>query len=570
MAAINPTDTTRYDTRGLPEGYDPHKLYEYRFAKLSENSTGLEGLAYKFIPFSLLKSFAFAIDPTAEFKVGPGVITPVNRTKYSQMASVFNIVTYDIDDFQQAQASQVNHGGISACWGPKHGFPPNTGHFRGFLANQDPLPMYLKDTTTRTRLIGSEQGELELFKFYLYSPPRSVSVSTTTRYFVHHDGVDYPGSPCIIAGGSGDDMGEGYNRRRITTSSGAVLSRGTYNALRTAEISYAKGLCSEHAISMIKGYSPFNRDYTLFRNLAELRDIPRSVLSLKDTLGNLRKLYASLSTSPSLRKIVFDLKNTSKDIPNEYLSFHFGWKQTWKDLNDLLVAPAKIAKRYNLLIKRAGKPTTFRSKRTFLSGSTDGVSGFDYFSFGEEQDVKIKSSISRESELRLVVNATFDFPPAVLPYFQFNDYLNRLGIKPRVTDVYNLVPWTWLVDWFTGFGNYVECIDNLNHDPSLINWGMLTCVTKGKLTTNLTSKSLQIVRTQIQGIDQPAGDYFIANNHTSLLDYTCQVRVDAATVLDVKTTSAPSSLTDYQKSIIGALLAQRAGNPKTHSFRVTS
>lgn len=32
----------KVDTRGLPVGYDPHKLYEYRYDTLIKNSSGLE------------------------------------------------------------------------------------------------------------------------------------------------------------------------------------------------------------------------------------------------------------------------------------------------------------------------------------------------------------------------------------------------------------------------------------------------------------------------------------------------------------------------------------------------
>lgn len=162
--------------------------------------------------------------------------------------------------------------------------------------------------------------------------------------------------------------------------------------------------------------------------------------------------------------------------------------------------------------------------------------------------------------MRLVVNATFDFPPINSPSFRFNDYLDRLGVRPRVTDVYNLVPWTWLVDWFTGLGNYVELIDNINHDPSLINWGMITCHTEGKLITDWRSKSdishsFSVFNQGSQNVTEVRD-----NPHTSVLNYECQTRSDVAGILDVKLTSVPSSLTAYQKSILGALLAQRVQN----------
>jgi hypothetical protein len=319
---------------------------------------------------------------------------------------------------------------------------------------------------------------------------------------------------------------------------------------------------------MLKGIGPMNRDYTLFRNVVELKDINRSIVSLQQTLIDFKKLFVSLGTQPSLRKSIFDFKNVAKDLPNEYLSYHFGWKQTFNDAMDLLLLPNKIAKKYNFLISRSGKPTTFRSKKVIDSAESD-VSGFEYDISDLEYGYPFASSrIERRSEIRLVVNATFDFPTLNVPQFRVKEFLDRIGAVPRATDIYNLIPWTWLLDYFTGLGNYIELIDNINHDESLINWGMISCRTEGRLITDFRSKS-NFTRS-FYVFNQPPGTTsttIVENRHTSVLNYECQTRSDVATILDVKLTSVPTTLTAYQKSIIGALLAQRIDFSKSGTFR---
>jgi hypothetical protein len=86
--AITLTRGPQVDTRGLPEGYDPHKLYEYRYDTLIKNSSGLESFLFKLMPISMVKSFAFAVDPTYQYKVSPRPITPHNRTRYRGSISV--------------------------------------------------------------------------------------------------------------------------------------------------------------------------------------------------------------------------------------------------------------------------------------------------------------------------------------------------------------------------------------------------------------------------------------------------------------------------------------------------
>jgi len=548
-------------------------LYEYRFQKLKDNpASALEWFLYKYIPNGLIKSFAFAIDPTGPFKVAPGVITNENRTKYRAVASVLQLRRVRYQRHVTAFASGVNYSGIGGCTAP---YTIPTGFRDDYsqgLVNQVPLPDILRDTSSRTRLMGSKQGTLTMFKGFVNSPSRTVAdLHSNNSEFYSTPG---PFDSCIAAGGSSTYKDGGSdNRYSIIDGAGATLSLNTYNSLREHEIAYNVGLSQANIISLLKGWSPFNRDYTLFRNLAELRDIPKSIASLTRSVQDLRSLYVSLAKSPSTRKIVFDLKAVAKDIPNEYLSYHFGWKQTYKDVVDLLNAPYKLSKRLNFLIARSGKPTTFRSKREFVSGES-GVSGFDYEYLRDEypppSGADYSSRISRESELRLVINATFDFPPISSVRFRNDLWIKRLGIEPRVTDVYNLVPWTWLVDYFTGLGNYVELIDNINHDPSLINWGVITCVSKGKLTTDFQSNSNRSYYHYVNNVKTEDTFNRVANRHTSIYDYVCETRRDVATILDVKTTSEPSSLTTYQKSIIGALLAQRLDHSRKGTFRPTS
>jgi hypothetical protein len=567
VVVIDPLGPDRKDTRGLPEGYDPHKLYEYRFQRLKEDAAGLEWFLYKYIPYSLIKSFALAIDPTSKFKVAPGVITPENRTKWRQNASVLQqgrkvsnrrVVT----EYHQ----QVNYQNIGGCRSP---FTISTNNFTDSYttgaSSQSPLVDYLKDTTSRTRLMGSSQGTLTMMKGYINSPPRTVAdlYSVGSTFTTSNPP---PNDPCLIAGGTGNAKDGGTENKYSTIGpTAATLSASTCNSLRTSEINYNVQLSQKHVLAMLKEYTPNKRDYTLFRNLAELRDLPRSILQLQTTLGELKKLYVSLQTSPSLRKKIFDLGGVAKQVPNEYLSYHFGWKQTYKDIVDLLESPAKINRRFNFLLSRAGKPTTFRLKRSFVSGQS-GVSGFNYDTSPYESDPSSSSRIERSSELRLVINAIFDFPPVCGVRFLYDQWIDRLGIVPRVTDVYNLVPWSWLVDYFTGLGNYIESIEVINKDEGLINWGLITCVTEGKLITDFKSKSQSRSQLYVNNVQTQNTVLVRENRHTSVYNYKCETRRDVATILDVNCTSDPVSLSAYQKSIIGALLAQRVFNSKGSGF----
>ena len=564
----------KFDTRGLPEGFDPHKFYEYRLPTLAATADGLESFIYKYIPWSIIRSFAVAIDPLYEFKVGAHQITPANRTKWRQNASVLQLRYSDTYRDHVDYGQIPNYLNVTGCWSP---FLVNISQpVLGYpqlgvpLPTQDPLSDYLKDTTHRTRLHGSEQGTLELFKGYINSPPRTLLGDRSRYQTFSQTTPDYEAN-CVAHGCRSQYLTYGSDQTRVVFyPTAATLSASVHNSLRTSEIAYNKALAQKHVLGLVKNWSPLKRDYNLYRNAVELRDLPRSISSLYKTLGDLKKLYVSLTSQPLTRKAVFDLKGVAKDVPGEYLSYHFGWKQTYRDLTDLYALPEKLSKRYSFLIKRAGKPTSFRSKITLSSAEKD-VSGFAYSTgniFLEETSTK--SRIEREHELRLVINATFDFPPLNVPHFRWREFLERVGVVPRPTDLYNLTPWTWLIDYFTGLGNYVEIIDNINHDPNLVNWGLLTVVTRGKLITDFKSKTSMRSTITVQPNAGVTVTSYDETMHQSIFSYDCQTRSDVSTLMSMNETSVPTSLSAYQKSILGALLLQRTGESRAGSFRPRS
>lgn len=566
-----PKDPTTYeDTRGLPNGMDPEMLFRYRFDTIAKDATGFESFLYKLIPYQLVKSVAFAIDPTYRFKVAPSTITAANRTKYRATNSVTLQRKWSRSVSFRSWSQLSNYKGQAVCSSPylvytSSSNPPQGGN----LSQQVPIADILKDTTKRTRLPGSSQGELEFFKSSSNSPPRNSQFVVNGRRTVSGNTV---GPSCSEVGGVPDyEVGSTEVWSTDIFPTAATLSKSTLDSLRTSELSLCRGESARQLVPMLKGVSPFNRQYSLARNVAELKDLPRSVLQLQQTARDLYRVYASLVGSPKTRSLIFDNVSTAaSNLPGEYLSYHFGWKQLHKDLDDLLKLPEKVSKKLNFLIRRSGKSTTFRSERKAV-GTGTGVSGYVYDVFDHEWEPTHSSRIVREYTTRLVVNAIFDFPPINTPHLRSRFIYDQVGLIPRFIDVYNIIPWTWLVDWFTGLGNYLELIEEVNHDPSLINWGMITTNCSGKLITeftyiNATQNDFYHNNVRVS----PAAAVNTTKRHTSLLEFECQTRQNVASVLDVERTTVPESLSGYRLSILGALLAQRIDNTRSGSFRPRS
>jgi hypothetical protein len=227
----------------------------------------------------------------------------------------------------------------------------------------------------------------------------------------------------------------------------------------------------------------------------------------------------------------------------------------YSDIMDLLTKPERAAREVNRLLRRSGQPTTFRTIRK-IPGKTDGSPAFSDYTGYSAESITMETVHSRKHELRLVVNATFDFPKADIPLFKKQLFLDKIGVNPTFTDFYNLTPWSWLVDWFTGLGNYVEAIDVINTDRSLFNWGLLTGITHGEITTTRRWKDRDIRSGEVDHI--PFNYQTLRNGtHESKCHYILQIRKNITTAYDVKTILEPSSLSLYQQSILGAILLGR-------------
>jgi hypothetical protein len=535
------------DTRGLPEGMDPHKFYEYTIQERSQTATGLEGFLYQIIPWSVIRSFAIAIDPFYQFKVAPGTITPANRIRTRDVLSALDTQRLNVRRrhfFSCRTMSDPNNGffpGAYTCVAPTNEVAQTV------LSPQEKLPSKSSDTTKRTRLVGSDQGEFEKFKHTLAVPGRDVfSSSFIDQYYT----VFFP-----IRDNSGQ-----YWHDTVTTA--ATLSKAALDDIVSGERSAVQECMADHALAMYKDTNPQFRGLSIFRDIVELKDLPRTVLTLKNTLAHLSELARSLPISESLKRKLFAQTTSVSDIPKEYLSYHFGWKLLYKSILDVLQKPAKISRQIDFLIRRSGKATTYRTSKKFLSARSGSIPSFVYDpslmrNEGPRPGVPLTASrIEREIELKLVINTTFDFPTLNRPKFAHDLFMDKLGLYPRPTDLYNLVPWTWLVDWFTGLGNYVEVIDEINRDQSLINWGFLTGISTGSLTTEHTSRVFSNRYLWINNALTYSENYRNVG-HSSVLHWSFQLRKDLATVMSVKTTANPASLTPYQQSIIGALLSSR-------------
>jgi hypothetical protein len=515
---------------------DPHKVYVSRALSLaSKAKPGLERFAYRVFGPQFIGSLAFALDPWSAYKFPTMKITPANRTTKLQ---VIPFQTRAIQDSTVtktcfSQQDPTFKCGVSSTTGAA-GVRCSSTTNNGPIAAQTPqlgITGIRKDSTVRTRAIGSKGGEFELFIPTLSVPARfsSSTDGTSVTYFSNTD--------CLLQ--RSETI---YDRSSQSFGPALRIEPSSYTAFLTGEQTRFVQLGQKYALGMVGESLPASRRFSLYRDVAELKDLP---LMLRRTV----ELAKDVST-------LLELKGQG----NQYLNYKFGWEATVRAVVDMLKVPEKIANQVNYLIDRNGLSTTFAATR---SGSEQWT-GVDPTLFMEQYAGEFGQTWGygtrmRNWRLRSVINYGVRFPKVDVPQLR-QDLLDvKWGVNPQPQDVFNLVPWTWLVDWFGGLGEYIEVMNTLANDRSLFNYGYLTYKAEVKMPFVHTWKRTTGVGYNVDGT-WSGSSYDKVSTWQCNIGYRYHRRIDISTLSGMKAVSRPGSLSGGQLAIIGALLTKWASN----------
>jgi len=530
-------DSNSLDTRGLPYYLDPHNFYEYRLQRSRAEAQGVEYLLYRIIPYGWIRSFAIAIDPFFKQKVSPVRITPPNRNLDTQTLSTLSKQVRTIETTTKRVTSNSpfcsDNSVTSTTTTSTSTSYGGSGIHRGRIG---------RDTTRSTRLPDSDYGECNIFTFNVISSPRRIYGSSYNRT----RSAKYPCGNLEVY--------ETDQRRVQVHAPGAYATTGVINTLYNREQSRALELLYARGPEVYRRALPSSRHFGLVRSIVELRDLPRSISQLRDSLGNLSSIYRSISDK-GIRDTVFNLYNAVPSIPNEYLSYHFGWKQIYNDVMSTLSQPKKVGRRINYLLDKVGQEARFHSQIKF--SESEPASSLIYANdLLDYPPYRLSARVERDIVIRAALGLKIKFPHVDLPKFRSQLFNKMLGIEITPVDLYELTPWSWLVDWFTGLGNYLDLIQEVYRDPNLVNYGFLSIETKAQAITDHSSRNLDQYKDRFLPGSNVERNHQATFNHTSLVEMKTYIRLDAVRILDASNISS-GSLSDFQKTILSALAIQR-------------
>lgn len=209
---------------------------------------------------------------------------------------------------------------------------------------------------------------------------------------------------------------------------------------------------------------------SLTQAIWELRDVPGSLKGSAQFFHNMWQGF--LKTKPvSVQRALRDAVAIPKDVSDEFVNYQFGWKPF---VGDVVNTCAKIidldktiqdnmASNGQYQKRRFSEPPSVEEDVVFSGDAVEAP--YVYPSLGSTYLLSQAYTIKRVKYSRLWYTGSFwtyfpEFDPAMRSGFDSLDSANRIisslggGINP--TMLYRIMPWTWLVDWFTGLGDLVQ------------------------------------------------------------------------------------------------------------------
>lgn len=164
----------------------------------------------------------------------------------------------------------------------------------------------------------------------------------------------------------------------------------------------------------------------------------------------------------------------SRDLATANLAFQFGWQPLIGDLLKIASFQDSVDKRRRE-IENATRRGGYR-RRITVGGSSTAVSGSGYLNFGAflNWNTSWKGSSASDSWAVLKWKPTSGGPGIPTKDDDLRRYLTGTHLSQQLANVWEALPWSWLIDYFSGIG---DILDAGNHHVATPSGGSVMCTT---------------------------------------------------------------------------------------------
>lgn len=255
---------------------------------------------------------------------------------------------------------------------------------------------------------------------------------------------------------------------------------------------------------------------------------------LLDGLPNIPLLYSRLKDFRSLGK--------------EYLNVEFGWRPFLSDLQSMYNTYRTLNQRIGQIIRDNGRPIR---RRGYLQKSIDTIDSYDFSnalpypsrsipgvvtidSNGESSGGNTGKVVSTRSS-QIWYSGQFRY---LIPDVTDDRWTNRaklalFGLNPSPSLLYEVMPWSWLIDWFSNVGDVITNSFNNGIGDLIIDYAYLMRHSVQRTEWSLQFYGLTFSGTQGLSLDNSSVDsipdaFIPSRRYSSVLELETKERISAS------------------------------------------
>lgn len=187
-----------------------------------------------------------------------------------------------------------------------------------------------------------------------------------------------------------------------------------------------------------------------------------------DVVGSLLQLKDFKSVPKDLKRAGDSIRSgkpgeIARSAASGHLAWQFGIAPLISDIQKVLNFQKTVESRMNMLRNMSSPKGASKSVTTYRDQSPDSYQGRGYFAdhYGAvaQYDLYFRSTRKSWGSTRWVI------PPNNLPRYGSPEYASlarRLAFSTMpFSTMWELLPWTWIIDWFTNIGDFIGSTNNV-------------------------------------------------------------------------------------------------------------
>lgn len=168
-------------------------------------------------------------------------------------------------------------------------------------------------------------------------------------------------------------------------------------------------------------------------------------------LGEIRDIKRMFDILPGKYFHLKDWRELIRYGNSQHLNWNFGWAPFFREVKNVMKGLAEFEKRLNRFLREAGESLIKHVADDGTSGAYTGswIVLSPYYG-------KRRWKFNWTNTFKSTFQFSYSLPPMDYQTLRWRAYLDTLGLHASIANLWALVPWSFVVDWFVNVGRLLD------------------------------------------------------------------------------------------------------------------